>query len=240
MANNDHDRALGAPVPDWTPPGRPERRVMEGRHARLTPLKADHAAAIFAQSAGHDWIWDYMAQGPFATEADCAAWMAQAEVGSDPFFFAIEDLDAGRVSGMASFLRIAPEAGSIEVGNILMTPALQRTRAATEAMALMMAWAFDAGYRRYEWKCDALNRPSRRAAQRLGFSYEGLFRQALVVKGRNRDTAWFSVIDREWPALRRAFDTWLAPENFDAGGQQRQSLSSLTAPLVETRDPDLR
>ena len=212
---------------------------MVGRYVRLMPLTIAHAPAIFAESAGHDWIWDYMPQGPFATEADCAAWMAEAEASEDPFFFVIEDLELGRVTGMASYLRIAPGAGSIEVGNILMTPALQRRRAATEAMALMMAWAFDAGYRRYEWKCNALNRPSRAAAQRLGFSYEGLFRQALVVKGRNRDTAWFSVIDREWPALKGAFETWLAPENFDAQGRQKQSLSDLTAPLVETRDPSL-
>ena len=138
---------------------------------------------------------------------------------------------------MASYLRIAPEAGSIEVGNICFGPALQRTKAATEAMYLMMKWAFDAGYRRYEWKCNALNMPSRRAAQRLGFSYEGIFRQALVVKGRNRDTAWFAIIDKEWPALREAYAAWLAPANFTVAGKQRESLADLTRLVRAASDP---
>ena len=132
-----------------------------------------------------------------------------------------------------------PAAGSIEVGHIALAPALQRTPAATEAMALMMGWAFAAGYRRYEWKCDALNLASRRAAQRLGLSYEGTFRQAAVIKGRNRDTAWFAAIDTEWPRLSTAFDRWLAAENFDPAGRQKQSLSALTAPILAARDPAL-
>jgi RimJ/RimL family protein N-acetyltransferase len=155
----------------------------------------------------------------------------------DPVFFAIRDLSTGSWSGVASYLRITPEAGTIEVGHINLSPELQRTRAATEAMLLMMARAFETGYRRYEWKCNALNLGSRRAAERLGFSYEGIFRQATVIKGRNRDTAWFAAIDAEWPALKAAFARWLDPSNFDDEGRQRRSLSELTAPILVARDP---
>ncbi|MEM0943959.1 MAG: GNAT family protein, partial [Pseudomonadota bacterium] len=151
----------------------------------------------------------------------------------DPLQFAI--LVGGRALGTASYLRINPEAGSIEVGYITFSPALQRTKAATEAMFLMMDWAFAAGYRRYEWKCNALNAPSRAAAQRLGLSYEGVFRQALTVKGHNRDTAWYAATDATWPRLRAAFEAWLAPENFDQNGQQRHRLSDLTAPCLTQR-----
>jgi RimJ/RimL family protein N-acetyltransferase len=140
---------------------------------------------------------------------------------------------------VASYLRITPAAGSIEVGHINFAPALQGTPAATEAMVLMMAWAFGAGYRRYEWKCDGRNLPSRRAAQRLGLSFEGIFRQAAIVKGRNRDTAWFAAVDNEWPRLRDAYRTWLAPENFDVSGRQRVRLSNLTMPLLVSRDPSI-
>ena len=149
----------------------------------------------------------------------------------------MRDTVSGLCTGMASYLRIAPEAGSIEVGNICFGPALQRTRAATETMYLMMQWVFEAGYRRYEWKCNALNMPSRRAAQRLGFSYEGIFRQALVAKGRNRDTAWFAMIDKEWPALREAYQVWLSPANFTAAGKQRESLGDLTQLVRASSDP---
>ena len=151
----------------------------------------------------------------------------------------MRDLDTGLCGGVASYLRITPEAGSIEVGHICIAPELAQSRAFTEAMFLMMQWAFAAGYRRYEWKCDACNMPSRRAAQRLGFSYEGIFRQAGVVKGRNRDTAWFAVIDAEWPALREAFLAWLAPQNFDAAGRQKERLSDLTQLVRAGSDPAL-
>jgi RimJ/RimL family protein N-acetyltransferase len=154
---------------------------------------------------------------------------------TDPQFFAIVDPASARAVGVASYLRITPASGSIEVGHINYSPLLQRKPAATEAMYLMMANAFDLGYRRYEWKCDALNAPSRSAAQRLGLSYEGIFRQATVVKGRNRDTAWYASIDSEWPALRNAFLRWLDPANFDAAGKQKQSLGSLTAPVLVRR-----
>ncbi|MCV2880461.1 GNAT family N-acetyltransferase [Actibacterium sp. XHP0104] len=231
---------LGAPVPDWTPPPAPDLDVIGGRIVRLERLRADaHAADLYAAYQGHHDLWDYMPIGPFLSFDDFRAWVQQAEAGRDPLLYAIVDQASGRAVGQASFLRIAPAAGSIEVGFICFSPELKRAPAATEAMYLMMRWAFDAGYRRYEWKCDALNRPSRRAAQRLGFSYEGIFRQAVVVKGRNRDTAWFAMIDKEWPALRLAFETWLAPENFDAGGRQIQRLSDLTAPIRVTSDPTL-
>lgn len=223
---------IGAPVPDWRPPQRPPRAPLLGRHCRLEPLAERHAPSLFAALAEdrEGRVFTYMPNGPFATLEAYRAWLRPAAAAEDPLQFAI--LVGERALGTASFLRIAPEAGSIEVGFITFAPALQRSVAATEAMALMMRWAFEAGYRRYEWKCDALNAPSRRAAQRLGLSYEGTFRQAQVVKGRNRDTAWYAAIDAEWPALRRAFETWLDPANFDATGRQRQRLSDLTRPIL--------
>jgi RimJ/RimL family protein N-acetyltransferase len=234
------DRLLGEPVPDWTPPPRPGPDILEGRYARLERLDAErHGAEVHAANRASDAIWDYMPYGPFRSEAEWRAWAEGMAARDDPFFYAIRDLSTGRAAGVASFLRISPEAGSIEVGHINLAPALQRTPAATEAMALMMGWAFGAGYRRYEWKCDALNLASRRAAQRLGLSYEGVFRQATVVKGRNRDTAWFAAIDKEWPALRAAYEAWLDPANFDGAGRQRDALSALTAPILAARDPGL-
>ena len=234
------ERILGTPVPGWSPPPRPDRDVISGRYARLERLNAaQHAPGLFRAYRGDDSLWDYMPVGPFADEAAMTGWAHQAEASQDPVFYAITDLETGLIAGQASFLRIAPQDGSIEVGFICFSPVLQRTRAATEAMYLMMRWAFQAGYRRYEWKCNALNQGSRRAAQRLGFSFEGIFRQATVTKGRNRDTAWFACIDAEWPALKTAFDTWLDPGNFDADRQQRQTLSALTAPILAARDPAL-
>jgi RimJ/RimL family protein N-acetyltransferase len=232
------ERRFGEPVPGWRVPPRPGPEELEGRWARLERLSPSrHAHQVHAANLGSDAIWDYLPYGPFRSEADWQAWAEGVAGMNDPFFYAIRDLGTGRAAGVASFLRISPEAGSIEVGHINLSPALQRTPAATEAMFLMMGWAFGAGYRRYEWKCDALNLPSRRAAQRLGLSYEGVFRQATVVKGRNRDTAWFAAIDKEWPRLRAAFETWLSPGNFDAEGRQRASLSSLTAGVLAARDP---
>jgi RimJ/RimL family protein N-acetyltransferase len=221
---------------------------LKGRFARLERLTASHAGALHAANAGalhaanaeDATIWDYLPYGPFPTSAAYAGWVAEMAALDDPWFFAIRDRQQGRWAGVASYLRIAPEAGSIEVGHINLSRSLQKTPAATEAMFLMMAWAFEAGYRRYEWKCNALNLGSRRAAERLGLSFEGVFRQAAVVKGRNRDTAWFAAIDAEWPALKAAFETWLDPANFDGTGRQRQSLSDLTAPVLVARDPLLR
>ncbi|SMX31801.1 GNAT family N-acetyltransferase [Actibacterium lipolyticum] len=234
------DRSLGAPVTDWVPPPRPNEVVLEGQYARLEKLTAgQHAADLHTAYAVDDSLWDYMPDGPFHSSASFHRWAVEAAASSDPYFYAIKDLETGRFAGQASFLRIAPEAGSIEVGYINFSPALQRTRAATEAMYLMMRWAFEAGYRRYEWKCNALNIQSRRAAQRLGFSYEGVFRQATVVKGRNRDTAWFAVIDKEWPALKEAFEAWLAPSNFDADRKQIERLADLTGLVRAANDPAL-
>lgn len=224
------DQPTGAPLPGWTPPPAPGRRVMQGRLVRLEPLMVDHAAALHAANTSVP-NWAYLPYGPFPTLAGYADWVSEVSRHADPLFFAVIDHAAGPV-GVASYLRIAPASGSIEVGHINFSPRLQGRPGATEAMVLMMAWAFDAGYRRYEWKCDALNAPSRRAAQRLGLSYEGIFRQATVVKGRNRDTAWYAAIDAEWPALKAAFETWLDPANFDADGRQRQRLSDLTRPLL--------
>lgn len=213
---------------------------MTGSYARLAPLSADvHAALLYRAYAEHDAVWDYMPYGPFSSAAQYHRWAREHEGQQDPFFYAVRNLASGNWEGVASYLRITPAAGSIEVGHINFSPALQRTRAATETMYLMMKWAFEAGYRRYEWKCDALNMPSRRAAQRLGLSYEGIFRQAVVVKGRNRDTAWFAAIDSEWPALKEAFEAWLSPANFDSDGQQRESLGDLTGLVRAASDPAL-
>ena len=234
------ERRFGAPVGDWTPPVRPGPEAIEGRYARLERLDpARHGQDLHAANLMSDAIWDYLPYGPFTDLAGYLAWAEAMAVKEDPFFFAVVDLSTGRAGGVASFLRIDPAAGSIEVGHINLAPALQRTRAATEAICLMMGWAFEAGYRRFEWKCDALNLPSRRAAERYGMSYEGVFRQATVVKGRNRDTAWFAAIDKEWPALKAAHEAWLAPGNFDAEGVQRRDLSGLTRPILVTRDPAL-
>ncbi|QYX57806.1 GNAT family N-acetyltransferase [Roseovarius sp. SCSIO 43702] len=235
------DRPVGPVVENWQPPPSPSRDlVFEGRHARLEALDADaHAALLHQAFDGHDWVWDYLPVGPFASSAQFHRWVKDATSAGDPVFFAIHDKDADAWGGFASFLRITPDMGTVEVGFIAMAPRLQRTRAATEAMFLMMKWAFEAGYRRYEWKCDALNIPSRRAAQRFGFSYEGTFRQDRIVKGRNRDTAWFSVIDREWPALSEAFRLWLDPSNFDDTSHQREALSDLTRLVRAADDPAL-
>jgi RimJ/RimL family protein N-acetyltransferase len=234
---NRYGQPVGFEVPDWTPPPRPSRTTVTGRFCSLEALDADrHAAALYAANARDDGrMWTYMGYGPFANEDDYRAWIAGVCPGSDPLYFAIVDSESGRAFGVASYLRIDPASGSIEVGNLAYSPLLQRTPAATEAMYLMMANAFALGYRRYEWKCNALNSPSRAAAQRLGLSYEGIFRQALIVKGRNRDTAWYATTDREWPALRAAFEQWLAPSNFDAQSRQRLRLSELTAPLLLQR-----
>jgi RimJ/RimL family protein N-acetyltransferase len=235
MAEDDR---LGRPVPQFAPPRRPDGIVLTGAHVRVEPLRAEaHAAAMFAATAGHHALWDYMPYGPFADAEAYAAWVRLHETSSDPVFFAIIDRASAICVGVASFLRIAPEAGSIEIGHICLSPALQRSIAATEMQFLMMAWAFSAGYRRYEWKCNALNLPSRRAAERLGLSFEGVFRNHLIVKGRNRDTAWFAATDADWPALAEAFRRWLQPANFDAAGRQVVALADLTRPHLVTRDP---
>jgi RimJ/RimL family protein N-acetyltransferase len=234
------DDAFGAMVAHWTPPPRPSDDVLQGRYVALEPLNADaHATDLHQAFAGHDRLWDYMPYGPFPSAAAYHGWAKDREAGHDPRFLVLRDRADGRCGGVASYLRITPDAGSIEVGHICISPRLQQSRVMTEAMYLMMKWAFDAGYRRYEWKCNALNLPSRWAAERLGFSYEGTFRQHMVIKGRNRDSAWFSVIDKEWPALDAAYSTWLAPSNFDDRGSQISKLSDLTRPRRAASDPAL-
>lgn len=226
----DHVNALGqpvgAPVDLALPRPRPPRSPMQGHWCEVLPLDPDaHAAGLYAAYAAdtEGRIWTYLPQGPFADLAAFRAWMDATCLSDDPLFHTI--LVDGQPMGVASLMRIDPANGVIEVGNINYAPALSQTRAATEAMYLLMARAFDTlGYRRYEWKCDALNAPSRHAAARLGFTYEGTFRQAIVYKGRNRDTAWFSILDSEWPRLKAGFEAWLDPSNFDANGQQRHRL----------------
>ena len=234
------DMKFGVELPGWTVPQRPTGIVLEGDVVWLERMNVDaHAADLFRAYSGHDALWDYLPYGPFSAASAYHRWAKDTAMGEDPLFYVIRQKEGGHCGGVASYLRIAPEAGSIEVGHINLSPELNRSRASTEAMFLMMEWAFGAGYRRYEWKCNALNLASRRAAQRLGFSFEGVFRQAAIVKGRNRDTAWFSIIDSEWPALREAYAAWLSPRNFDAQGQQRESLSDLTRLVRPGSDPAL-
>jgi RimJ/RimL family protein N-acetyltransferase len=231
-------QTLGFRVEGWTPPAPPPRETIDGRTCRLEPLDAARHGATLHSANLLDTDrrnWTYLPYGPFERLDDYLDWVRSVAGKDDPQFHAIVDNATGAAVGVASYLRIDPAAGSIEVGHINYSPRLQRTVAATEAMYLMMRRAFEMGYRRYEWKCNALNAPSRAAAQRLGLSYEGVFRQARVDKGRNRDTAWYAAIDREWPALDRAFRRWLDPENFDEQGRQRTSLSELTAPVLVAR-----
>ena len=223
---------LGEIVDNWSPPPWPDRRTMDGQYCVVEPLDPDkHSTDLFRANRldRENRIWLYLPYGPFDTPHAYREWLTATCLGDDPMFFAIIDKTTGKAAGVASYLRINPAAGSIEVGHINYAPPMQRTPMATEAMYLMMRNAFELGYRRYEWKCNALNQRSRNAALRLGFSYEGIFRQMMVVKGRNRDSAWYGIIDKEWPALERAFQIWLAADNFDDDGIQRQSLSDLTA-----------
>ncbi len=225
---NEYGQPIGAPLPDWEPRPLPQREPLEGRYARLEPLDpAHHAADLFAANrlAEDGRRWTYLPYGPFDHLEDYEAWVTEMAAGDDPLFFAIIDLERGTAGGVASYLRIDPRNGTIEVGHLQYSPLLARTRAATEAMYLMMGHAFDnLGYRRYEWKCDSLNEPSRNAALRLGFIYESQCRQAVVYRGRNRDNDWFSITDAEWPALKASFEAWLDPGNFDEHGAQRTEL----------------
>ena len=224
---------VGAPVEPLPSGHRPAREPMERAYVRLEPVEvAAHAASLYALSHARPEdavLWTYLAYGPFADQGAFERWLCERAASDDPLFFAIVEQASGEASGMASYLNIVPANGCIEIGHIWFTPPLQKTRGATEAIFLMMRHAFDdLGYRRLEWKCDALNAASRRAAARFSFTYEGTFRQHMVVKGRNRDTAWFALLDHEWPAVRAAFERWLAPNNFDAAGRQRMSLRALT------------
>ena len=223
MSTNSTSPLNWKPVPTVAPV------TLRGRTVTLEPLDAErHAAGLWQAVQGHDDLWTWLFDGPFATEAALRQSLEEKQAGKSAVFLAIIPNETAKAAGYASFMRIEPAHGVVEVGNILLSPILQRTTAATEAMYLMARHIFDdLAYRRYEWKCNAQNQPSRRAAQRLGFTYEGIFRQHLVVKDRNRDTAWFSMLDHEWPARKQAFESWLSPANFDESGNQRQPLGQL-------------
>jgi RimJ/RimL family protein N-acetyltransferase len=215
----------------WTPRPRPERRTLEGRFVRLEPLDPGrHGDDLFAASAapGAEDRFRWLFESPPESRDAFQDWLARAAASDDPLAFAVVDRATGRAVGRLTFMRIDGVHGVIETGSILFGPDLARTPGATEAIYLQARHAFeDLGYRRFEWKCNALNQPSRRAAERFGFTFEGVFRQHMVVKGQNRDTAWYAMLDREWPARKAAFERWLDPANFDADGRQRSSLSAL-------------
>lgn len=219
------------PVVATAPARRPKRTTIHGRTGELVPLDpATHGASLAQDAIGEAGagLWQYLFEGPFPDRAAFDIHLQKIAASADPLFFAIVDSRSGSAVGYASFMRIEPVHRVIEVGSILYTPRMQQTTLATEAMYLMARHVFeDLGYRRYEWKCNALNAPSRRAALRLGFTFEGIFRQHMVVKGRNRDTAWFSMLDSEWPRRKANFERWLDPSNFSADGKQKVSLSEL-------------
>ena len=232
MEHHNHlGQPVGAPIRGWSPRPMPPRTAMAGRFCTVEPLHPErHAAQLFAafEEDREGRMWTYLPRGPYASLDEYRGWADAACRADDPLVHAIVDGASGEAVGTAALMRIEPDVGVIEVGSITYSPRLQRRPAGTEAMYLLMRRVFDElGYRRYEWKCNSLNAPSRAAALRYGFQYEGLFRQAQITRGRNRDTTWFSIIDSEWPALRGAFERWLEPANFDAEGRQRRSLASL-------------
>ncbi|SAI40184.1 GNAT family acetyltransferase [Bordetella ansorpii] len=229
--SNTFGQPIGAPLPDWQPRPLPPRTPIQGRLCRLEPLDAarhaEDLADVFGQ-APDGRAWTYLFKGPFANRQEHLAYVAQQAASQDTLHHAVVDQATGKVVGTLALMRMDPGNGVIEVGHVTFSPKLQRTALSTEAQYLLMRRVFDElGYRRYEWKCDSLNAPSRATAQRLGFQFEGIFRQAVVYKGRTRDTAWFSIIDSEWPARRAAFERWLAPENFDENGVQRRRLGEM-------------
>jgi len=237
---NGFGQPVGAAVEGWTARPAPSRLTMDGRYCRLEPLHAERHAATLHDSwsrAPDDRDWTYLFDDRPADLAACRTHVNRLAATSDPLHFAIVDLPSARAVGSAALMRIDPVHGAIEVGGITYSPELMRTRAGTEAMYLLMRYAFDElGYRRYEWKCDALNAPSRSAAVRYGFQFEGVFRQAVVYKGRSRDTAWYSIISTDWPDVRAAFETWLSPENFDDAGVQRFALAELRTSTPRSSD----
>lgn len=235
---NYFGQPIGFSLANWQAPPLPTHKILEGMHCKLEPLDSEKHASDLFEAHRVDYTgesWTYMSYKPFNSVYEYREWAKSRASETGQLFYAIIDKRFGNAAGIASYLRMLPTFGSIEVGHIHLSPMLQRTIAATEAMYLMMRNVFDLGYRRYEWKCDALNTRSRWAASRLGFSYEGIFRQAAIYKGRNRDTAWYSVIDTEWPALRTMLELWLRPDNFNAAGKQLVALSDLTRRLVRNR-----
>jgi len=230
---NQRTNAFGQPIgrelSGWQSPSRPARSVLDGRFCRVEPLDvARHVRQLYDANAldPEGRMWTYLFSGPFSSFEEYRAWLEPRPASDDPLFFAFVDKGRAQAVGTGAYLRIDTGNGVVEVGHLAFSPLMQRSPVATEAMYLMMKNAFELGYRRYEWKCDSLNAASRRAAERLGFTFEGIFRQAIVYKGRSRDTAWFSIVDREWPALDAMFRQWLEPANFDADGRQRRSLAA--------------
>lgn len=222
---NELGQAISFPV-SWQAKPAPSFPVLSGQYCQLEALSVQHANDLYTAFTAdqENRIWTYLPYGPFTDFLSFSAWLEKNTHSADPFFYSIVNRE-GKALGLASYLRIDPTNGVIEVGHINFSPALQKTRIATETMYLMMRYVFeDLGYRRYEWKCDALNAPSRQAAERLGFKFEGIFRQATVYKNRNRDTAWYSILDKEWPALKQKFEAWLAASNFDKHGKQVKKL----------------
>lgn len=221
---------VGLPVEDWSPRPRPPRETMLGQYCRLEPFSAEKHYLQLFNAYSHDLDarnWTYLPYGPFTSADDFKLWCQEQCTGDDPFFHTVIDQTTNTPTGLASYLRIAPQVGSIEVGHIHFSPQMQGTRIATESMYLMMRRVFDElGYRRYEWKCNALNTPSCRAAERLGFQFEGIFRQAALSRQQNRDTAWFAIIDEDWPRLRAGFEQWLLEDNFDTTGRQVRTLAA--------------
>jgi len=222
--------SVGAPVKNWSPREAPPRSAIEGQFCRLEPFSVkshhEHLYKAFILDSDHR-NWTYLPYGPFHSQEDFRVWCEQECAGDDPLFHTVFDKSTNQVTGMASYLRITPDVGCIEVGHIHFSPLMQKTRLATECMYLMMRRVFDElGYRRYEWKCNALNTPSCKAAERLGFKFEGIFRQATIAKNLNRDTAWFSILDEEWLPLKAGYESWLAGDNFDSDGQQIRSLQA--------------
>lgn len=226
---NQFGQLIGDALPDWQPRPYPQRVVLEGQYCRLEPLSLQHADALFAahQQAADTRNWTWLLREPEGSVEEYRQWIAGVASLQDPLHFAVIDIRTQQPVGSLALMRIEPNHGVMEVGHVHFSPLLSRTPASTEAQWLLIRYAFETlGYRRYEWKCNSFNEPSRRAALRLGFQFEGRFRQALVIKGHNRDTDWFSIIDGEWPALDRAFQAWLAADNFTADGKQRQSLEA--------------
>jgi RimJ/RimL family protein N-acetyltransferase len=230
---------MSTALKDWTARPRPQRRILEGRYVRLEPLEADrHGDGLFEIATAGDaherfrWLFEH----PPASREELQPWLEKSQAGEDPLFFAVIDKAGGSVAGRQSLMRIDPAFGVIEIGHIFWSALIARKPAATEAQYLFLKYVFgELGYRRYEWKCHNLNEPSKRAALRFGFRFEGVFRQHMVFKGGNRDTAWFSIIDKEWPQLSQAYEAWLDPSNFDAAGRQVRRLDEFRAELTAIR-----
>jgi len=235
QAVNEHPSAflqqthwpVGEPVANFQPPPTPVAEGLVGHYGSLVPLSVHHAADLWESFAldPQGRSFTYLPYGPFADVDAMAAFLTAREQSTDPFFYTIQNRH-DRSVGFGSYLRIDPAVGCIEIGHLGFSPALQSTTLATEVIYLMISWAFAVGYRRVEWKCDALNAASRQAALRFGFEFDGVFRQATMYKNRNRDTAWYAIIDRDWPPIKAAYEAWLAPTNFDSNGRQRRSLRS--------------